>query len=54
MSTPTVQDWTYSLASAEKAALNFAQMEDFLSSPTMLLSEKKNLKGDGGQTKCLL
>lgn len=41
MCASTIQDWTYSLASAKKAVLNFSQMEDFLSSPAILLPEKR-------------
>lgn len=55
MSTSSMQDWTYSLASAEKAVLNFAQIEDFLSSPAFLLPEKKKKKSkviEGKQNPC--
>lgn len=41
MCTSTMQDWTYPLISAKQAVLNLSQMEDFLSSPAILLTEKK-------------
>lgn len=54
MCTSTMQDWTYPLISAKQAVLNLSQMEDFLSSPAILLTEKKKISKvtEGKQNPC--